>query len=180
MTAMPPRHRAPLAAVILAGALALAGCAASSPAPTPSDGDTQTVAEACDTVRAGVEDAAPQLQTLAPGDPRAAVDALGGVAERLGAAAGTVGNHEVAALLPPLQTGFASASDTSRRSRAGICPVSRPCRAPPTTSGRHWPRSPGSAPGAERTSLDERLCRAGRTIPYHRRARPRRTRGCCK
>lgn len=112
MTAMPPRRRAPLAAVILAGALALAGCAASSPAPTPSDGDTQTVAEACDTVRAGVEDAAAQLQTLDPGDPRAAVDALGGVAERLGAAAGTVGNHEVAALLPPLQTGFASASDT--------------------------------------------------------------------
>ncbi len=38
--------------------------------------------------------------------------ALSGVADRLGAAAGAVGNADVAALLPELQQGFAAASET--------------------------------------------------------------------
>ena len=100
----------PAVAALFAATLALGACAGSSPSPTSSD--TQTVAEACDTVRAGVDDAVTQLRAIDPGDPQAAVTALSGVADRLGAAAGAVGNADVAALLPELQQGFAAASET--------------------------------------------------------------------
>jgi len=92
-------------------ALCLSGCAATDTGtPSPSGGDTQTVAQACATVRTSVQDAAAELQKLDPSDPKAAVDALGGVAAQLDEAARAVGNPQIAALLPPLQTGFASAS----------------------------------------------------------------------
>jgi len=112
MTAALRRHRprATLTAVCLA-ALAFTGCTATgTDGPSPTGGDTQTVSQACETVRSSVQDAAEQLQRLDPSDPKAAVDALGGVAAQLDAAARVVGNHQVAALLPPLQSGFASAS----------------------------------------------------------------------
>lgn len=100
----------PAVAALFAATLALGACAGSTPSPTSSD--AQTVAEACDTVRAGVDDAVTQLRAIDPGDPQAAVTALSGVADRLGAAAGAVGNADVAALLPELQQGFAAASET--------------------------------------------------------------------
>ena len=104
----------PAIAALFTATLALGACAGSTPEPSPSptSSDTQTVAEACDTVRAGVDDAVTQLRAIDPGDPQAAVAALSGVADRLGAAAGAVGNADVAALLPELQQGFAAASET--------------------------------------------------------------------
>lgn len=102
--------RTALAAITLCLAFALGGCASSSE-PAPSDGDTQTVSQACDTVRESLGDAASALATLDASNPRAAVAVLNDLATRLDAAVGAVGNHEVAALLPPLQTGFAAASD---------------------------------------------------------------------
>ncbi|MBF4561556.1 hypothetical protein ITJ43_05345 [Microbacterium sp. VKM Ac-2870] len=98
------------AAATLCLAFALGGCASSSE-PTPSGGDTQTVSQACDTVRETVGDAASALTTLDAGNPRAAVAVLSDLATELQAAVAAVGNHEVAALLPPLQTGFAAASN---------------------------------------------------------------------
>ena len=106
-----PRRVPALAAVLALAACGLSGCAAAADGdPSPTGGDTQTVAQACETVRTSVQDAAAQLQALDPSDPKAAVGALGEVARHLDDAARAVGNREVAALLPPLQSGFAAAS----------------------------------------------------------------------
>jgi hypothetical protein len=78
--------------------------------PTPSGGDTQTTSQACETVRASVQDAAAQVQRLDPGDPSSAVTAFDEVAARLDDAAQAVGNRSVADLLPPLRSGFTTAS----------------------------------------------------------------------
>lgn len=101
-----------LTTVLVAGALfGLTGCAADADgSATPSGRDTQTAAQACDTVRASVQDAAAEVQRLDPGDPSSAVDAFTQVAARLGDAARAVGNRSIADLLPPLQSGFTAAS----------------------------------------------------------------------
>lgn len=101
-------------AALLVATLGLGACSGGAPSssPSPTSSDTQTVAEACAAVRTSVDDAVAQLQAIDPGDPNAAVTALSGVADRLSAAAGTVGNADVAALLPELQEGFAAASET--------------------------------------------------------------------
>ncbi|WP_036291149.1 hypothetical protein, partial [Microbacterium sp. MRS-1] len=78
--------------------------------PAPSGGDTQTTSQACETVRASVQDAAAQVQRLDPGDPSSAVTAFDEVAARLDDAAQAVGNRSVADLLPPLRSGFTTAS----------------------------------------------------------------------
>ncbi|EPD86315.1 hypothetical protein HMPREF1529_00367 [Microbacterium sp. oral taxon 186 str. F0373] len=97
-----------LTAVALAG---LVGCAADGgTGPAPSGGDTQTTSQACETVRASVQDAAAQVQRLDPGDPSSAVTAFDEVAARLDDAAQAVGNRSVADLLPPLRSGFTTAS----------------------------------------------------------------------
>ncbi len=89
--------------------LTLGGCA-SSGEPAPSGADTQTVSQACSTVRDTIGDAAGALTALDASDPRAAVTVFSNLATRLDAAVDAVGNHQVAALLPSLQTGFAAAS----------------------------------------------------------------------
>lgn len=109
VTARTPR----LAAILLATAATagLVGCAADGgTGPAPSDGDTQTTSQACETVRASVQDAAAQVQRLDPGDPSSAVTAFDEVAARLDDAARAVGNRSVADLLPPLRSGFTTAS----------------------------------------------------------------------
>lgn len=89
----------------------LVGCAPDGGAgPTSSGGDTQTTSQACETVRASVQDAADQVQRLDAGDPSAAVSAFTEVAARLDDAARAVGNRSIADLLPPLRSGFTSAS----------------------------------------------------------------------
>lgn len=107
--------RTPRLATILlltAATVALGGCAAESgTGATSSAGDTQTTAQACETVRTSVQDAATQVQRLDPGDPSSAVTAFAEVVARLDDAARAVGNRSVAELLPPLRSGFATASE---------------------------------------------------------------------
>lgn len=113
---MRPRPRA---AALLAGAFAIAasctltGCmgAGVTPAPRSSTDGTQTVSAACDVVRASVADAVTALQNLDTGDPQAAAATMAQVADRLGAAADTVNNSDVAALLPKLQTSFTTTGE---------------------------------------------------------------------
>lgn len=92
---------------------ALAGCTgtgapASSPAPR---GSSQSIAEACDVVRASVADAAAELQQLDATDPQAAVAAMTRVADGLGTAADAVDNADVSSLLPTLQGDFTKTAD---------------------------------------------------------------------
>lgn len=123
MTTPTPRIRAArgLLAAIALGAVLFTGCTADpqGPAATPPAGDGQTAATACDLVREGVDDAAAQLQSLDTSDPQAAFEVMSRVATQLGEAAAEVTNAEVAALLPDLQDGFASAADVLRAIAGG-------------------------------------------------------------
>lgn len=116
---VPARLVAPvlaLALVLVASATACAGGTGGtggSPSVVASPtGATQSTQEACAIVGSSVQDAAAELRALDAGDPQAAVAAMSHVADRLGEAAAAVDNADVAALLPPLQSGFAAAAET--------------------------------------------------------------------
>lgn len=115
MTTPTPRIRTArgLLVAIALGTVIFTGCTADpqGPAARPPVGDGQTAATACELVRDSVDDAAAQLQTLDTNDPQAAFEAMSRVATQLGEATAEVTNAEVAALLPDLQAGFASAAE---------------------------------------------------------------------
>jgi len=107
------RRRAAGPLLALAVSILLAGCAGfgtDAPSPTPSD-SAQSVEAACDVVRSSVADATTQLQQLDVTDPQASIAAMSGVADEVGQAMTAVQNADVAAILPPLQSGFAQATE---------------------------------------------------------------------
>lgn len=114
-----PRRR--VAALALAALLSLGLVACSAPAGDTSDapaisadepGDAgQSAADACGIVRGSIESATEAFSSATADDPASVVDALRTAAEELAAVSSQVTNDEVAALLPPLQEMFLTASD---------------------------------------------------------------------
>lgn len=104
------RARLAAAAGVATLLILLTGCTGSPLSEPTSRGASSSAADACAAVTAGIQDAAIELQNLDVTDPQASAVTLRGAAERLAAAA-AVGNDDIAALLPPLQSGFADAAD---------------------------------------------------------------------
>ena len=115
------RFARPVAAALLALALALTGCTASattSPTPSATDG-SQSVSDACATARDSVADAVEALRTLDPSDPEGAIAALTTLGDDVATAAGAIDNARVASALADVQAGFASTVEVLQRIAGG-------------------------------------------------------------
>lgn len=105
------------AAVLLSGCAAESGGLPSSPSPTPPG--MQALSEACADVRTAVAAATAELERLDPANPGAAVSAFTAIADELSTALGSIDNDQLAAILPPLQSGFADAADALQQITTG-------------------------------------------------------------
>lgn len=116
-------HRS-FAALALAVA-ATVGLAACTPSPTPAPPGTstpqagpdgpgdagQSVADACALIQDTIAEATQEFENASGGDPRTVVETMRAAAGKLGGAASTITNDEVAALLPALQQMYRQAAD---------------------------------------------------------------------
>jgi hypothetical protein len=98
--------RAAAASAIIA--IALAGCSAG---PTAGDAGSQSLADACATVRSEVDAAMSAFAEVDPSDPAGAGAALDDVVDSLTAAQGAVDNAELAETVERLHAGFADLRD---------------------------------------------------------------------
>jgi hypothetical protein len=113
-----------LAALLSAGLVACAptdGGSADGPtisADAPGD-DGQSAADACSIVRSSIDSATEAFSSATADDPSSVVEALRTASEGLATVSGEVTNDEVAALLPPLQEMFVTASDAMEAVASG-------------------------------------------------------------
>jgi len=85
-----------------------------SPAPLAADqpGDEgQSTADACTLVQESIDSATEAFSSASADDPATAAEALRTAADELATVSSRVTNDEIAALLPPLQEMFVTASD---------------------------------------------------------------------
>jgi hypothetical protein len=107
-----------IAAVALFGLTACTGSSGdsgdsppASESSAPSDGDGQSVADACALVQDTIEDATAEFGEASVQDPAAVVDAMQAAAGKLAEAASQVTNEDVAAILPDLEEMFATTAE---------------------------------------------------------------------
>jgi hypothetical protein len=113
-----------LAAALSAGLVACSAPAAdSTAAPTVAAdelGDAgQSAADACTIVRGSIDSATEAFSSATADDPASVVDALRTASKELSTVSSQVTNDEVAALLPPLQDMFATASEAMEAVASG-------------------------------------------------------------
>lgn len=106
-------------AVTAAALIALTGCTSSGDAESTPAAENQSVQDACTQVNDVMTEATSGLQQIDTNNPAAAADALRTIADGLNQAGSTVSNPEVGAVLPDLQTAFASAADSMEAVAAG-------------------------------------------------------------
>lgn len=83
----------------------------SSEAANPSDGDGQSVADACALIQETISDATQEFSDSSADDPAAVVEAMKSAAQKLEDAASQITNDDVAAVLPDLQDMFATTAE---------------------------------------------------------------------
>lgn len=79
----------------------------------------QTVDEACSIVNDTIEGAVAEFEGISMEDPAAAVEAFQAAGDALGEEASRIGNPEVAAVLPDLETAFATVAEAMDALAAG-------------------------------------------------------------
>lgn len=77
---------------------------------TPGD-EGQSTADACALIQQTISDATAEFESASSDDPTQVVESMKAAAEKLSAAAATVTNDDVAALLPSLQEMFGKAAE---------------------------------------------------------------------
>lgn len=85
--------------------------ATATPNPTSSEGDAQSVEEACALIQDTITEASDEFGKAATDDPAQVVEAMQAAADKLSDAASQISNADVAALLPDLQEMFAKTAE---------------------------------------------------------------------
>lgn len=85
--------------------------ATATPNPTASDGDAQSVEEACALIQDTITEASDEFGKAATDDPAQVVEAMQAAADKLSDAASQISNADVAAVLPDLQEMFAKTAE---------------------------------------------------------------------